>query len=128
MRFALLFLPLLLAGCGGSGPARVKGQLTENGQPKAMPAGTSSVLFTLVDPDGKPDAGKSYTAVVNADGTFEVVASGGELPPGTYIVSIQVRGKLAGLARGLSGLDSPIRRELKPGQNDLVIDLTNPTG
>lgn len=119
------FLLVLLVGCGG-GTARVKGQILENGQPKAFPGMQASVAFTPVGADGKLETSKSYSAMLNSDGKFEVIASGGELPPGNYAVSIQAVGKANEQFKGFGATDSPIRREVKPGQNDFQIDLAKP--
>jgi hypothetical protein len=83
----------------------------------------AALQFTPLGPDGKPEAASSFTAVVNENGTFEVVASGGKLPAGTYQVGLQTYCKLAGKYRALAPPGSPIRREPRPGWNDLTIDL-----
>jgi hypothetical protein len=128
-RRALLAVALLavVAGCG-SGKARVKGRLVENGQAKKFPATQVALEFVPLDADGKPEPGKSYTAVVNEDGTFEVVASGGELPPGKYQVTVTATGDLRAKYRAFAAPTSAIRREIKAGKNDLTIDLAKPEG
>lgn len=130
MRRALIcvaLVGLLAGGCGGS-PAKVKGRLVNNGQPVAVPATQVAVLFAPIDASGKPNALKSFTAVVNADGSFEVLASGGELPPGQYQIAVQAQGKLGEQFKALTPPNSPARRELKSGTNDLVIDIAKPEG
>jgi hypothetical protein len=128
-RRALMALALLAlaAGCG-SGKARVKGRLVENGQPQKFGATQVALEFVPLGADGKPEQGKSYTAVVNEDGTFEVVASGGELPPGTYQVAVTAMGTLRTKYRAFAAPTSAIRREIKAGKNDLTIDLAKPEG
>src|SRR4051794_31426964 len=85
---------LLLCGCGG-GKAKVKGRLVENGQAQKFAPQQAHLEFIPLDADDKPQQGKSFTAGVNEDGSFEVLASGGELPPGKYQVTITARGDLA---------------------------------
>lgn len=117
---------VLLAGCGGGKAARVRGQVVENGQPASFAGMLAAVVFAPVGPDGKPDTNRSQTAVLNPDGSFELVASGGELPVGTYMVGIQVVGKAGAKFKDVGPTNSPIRRELKPGPNDLTIDVARP--
>lgn len=116
----------LAAGCGG-GMATVKGKLVENGQPKAFGAFSASVQFARIGDDGKPDPTRLYSAIVNPDGTFELVASGGELPAGTYQVAIDMPVKKGG-SRPFAPPTSSLRRELKSGPNDFTIDLAKPEG
>jgi hypothetical protein len=75
-----------LAGCGGPS-VKVEGQLVADGKPVA--AGESNPLtITLAQkmpPDSK-EAGKSFSAVVDASGHFAFDAGG--IPPGTYRVSL----------------------------------------
>ena len=122
-------LVLVLAGCG-TDPSRVKGRLLDNGQPLAVPAsGTpQTVVFTSLG--GEAGAGRMYSAMIGADGTFELVAAGGSVPPGEYRVSFDVTlpGKDGEKFKRFRGDGSPIRRELKPGANDLAIDLAKPEG
>ena len=118
MQRAILFALLLgfLAGCGDR-PARVKGQILENGQPKACPSYTASITFTPAGTDATK--GVSFTSPINPDGTFQVLVSGGDLPPGKYEIAVQLR------ASG-KGVPTTFRRELKPGSNDLSFDLAKP--
>lgn len=82
----------LLAGCGGPQSARLKGRvLGADGQPFTLQKGDQGFMRLL----GKAAAGTKgedpeYPAMLNPDGTFEVVASGGELKPGTYRVALEV--------------------------------------
>ena len=119
--FAVALLALVAGGCG-SGMAKVKGHVLENGQPKSFAGIQAGVMLTLLGPDGKPDPNKSFTAVLGADGSFEVVASGGELPPGMYLVTLNIPGKGGEKYRAFSA-----RQELKSGTNDLTIDLAKPS-
>lgn len=125
-------LVVVLAGCGGSDPARVKGRVVDGGQPVVVPQGEApgAIILSPVGPDGTPDRAKLYTASLAADGAFELIASGGSVPPGNYQLSIEVpvKGKAGEKFKPFSGAQSPIRRELKPGQNDLTLDLANPNG
>ena len=121
----VLVVMICLAGCGES-KATVKGKIVENGQPKTFGANQAALQLTLIGPDGKPDDNKSFTAVVNEDGTFEVVASGGEIPIGKYQVAVQIMGATGQPYKKLAPPDSPIRRELKSGANELTIDLAKP--
>lgn len=131
MRHALLLAALaglVAGGCGGGSPARVKGQLVENGQPRTFPPTQVAIELAPVGPDGKPDNKKAVNAVVNPDGTFAVVASGGEFPPGTYQVCILAPPKFQPDLKRFAPPTSPLRRELKPGDNELVIDVAKPEG
>jgi len=123
---AVLAALFAVAGCGG-GMAKVKGKLVENGEPKAFAPFSASVQFAKIGDDGKPDETKMYSAIVNADGTFELVASGGQLPAGMYQVVIEMPVK-PGQRQPFAAHVSPIRRDLKSGQNDLTIDLAKPEG
>lgn len=126
MRTFILAVGLLslLSGCGGEEMGRLKGRLVVNGQPKEFPPSSASVQISLIGADGKPDVTKAYSAVVNPDGTFEVVASGGKLHPGTYQVEIRHPPPKGGAAP----VTITTRREVKPGDNDWTIDLANPEG
>jgi hypothetical protein len=120
-------LAVVLAGCG-TDPARIKGRVLDNGQPVAVPSsGTpQSIVFESVGADGS--GSRMYSAMLSADGTFELVAAGGSVPPGEYRVSFDVTlpGKDGEKFKRFRGSGSPIRRELKPGSNDLSIDLAKP--
>jgi hypothetical protein len=122
---------LLLAGCGGGGMAKIKGRVLENGQPVVVP-GQASLVFSPARPDGKA-GDKAYAATLSGDGTFELVASGGELPPGDYVVSFEAVGGPA-TGTGPSGLAKyrdtfkDVKQRLKPGDNDLTFDLAKPGG
>jgi hypothetical protein len=131
MKRALVFLALaglLAGGCGGSAKAKVKGRLVSNGQPMTFPASQAAVSLAPIGADGKPDTAKSFTIAVKEDGTFELVASGGELPTGNYQVAIQAMGKLGQQLKGFASPNSPVRRELKSGANDITIDVAKPDG
>jgi hypothetical protein len=124
---AVALVALATSGCGG-GMAKVKGRLVSNGQPMTVPGMTVGVVFTPVGADDKPNPTKAYTAVVNEDGSFELVASGGEFPAGKYQVAITATGKMAAQLKAFAGPNSPIRREFKSGENDIVIDVAKPDG
>ena len=131
MRHVLLLVALVAlaaGGCGGDAKAKVKGRLLSNGQPMKFPATQVAVGFSPVGADGKPDPARSYTTPVNEDGSFELVASGGELPPGNYQVSIQASGKLAAQMKPYAGTSSLVRRELKAGPNEITVDVAKPDG
>ena len=120
---AAALVALAAAGCGSEEPATVKGRLVENGNPKEFAPSTVAVQLSPVGGDGKADAARMFTAVVNADGSFEVVASGGKLPPGKYVVEVRLPGK------GKNGPNTvATKRDLKAGPNDLTIDLAKPEG
>ncbi|HEY1186970.1 MAG TPA: hypothetical protein VGE74_04900 [Gemmata sp.] len=121
---ALVLIALAATGCGAA-PAKVKGRLVSNGEPMSV-SGQVAVTFTALNGDGT--GGRSFTAMVNPDGTFDVVVSGGELPPGLYKVSIVAVGKAADNYKGLVGDKSPVRRELRPGPNEITIDVSKPEG
>lgn len=125
---ALALVALAAAGCG-TAPAKVKGRLVSNGEPVSV-SGQVAVTFTALGADGKPTT-TAYHAVVSPDGTFDVVVSGGELPPGQYQVSLVAVGKAAGQFKsnpGIVGDKSAVRRELKPGPNEITIDVAKPEG
>ena len=126
MRFAFFLAgvaALALAGCGGPDMAKVKGQIVENGQPKTFPPTSHSVEIAPVDASGSPDNTKMFTAVVNADGSFEVLASGGQLPAGPYPFTVR------GPSIAKKGLATPpgAKRELKGGDNAITLDLAKPS-
>jgi hypothetical protein len=128
MRRVLLFVALLafaLVGCG-SGKARVKGRLVENGQALTFAPTSAAVELILLKEDGTPDRTKVTTAVVDTDGSFEVVASGGEVPPGTYVIGLKLPAPLQKKYAKLAAPASPIRRKVVTGSNDLTIDLAKP--
>jgi hypothetical protein len=115
---------LLIGGCGES-MATVKGKVVEDGKPMRFESNQAAIQLTLVDQDGKLDNKHSYTAVVNDDGSFEVVASGGELVLGNYQVAVLLRGGDPKY-KVLAPPDSPLRRELKSGKNEIIVDLAKP--
>ena len=127
--FATAFV-VTVSGCG-TDPARIKGRLLDNGMPLAVAASGApqSVVFIPLGPDGS-DLGRMYSATLGPDGTFELVAAGGSVPPGKYRVSLDIAlpGKAGERFKRFAGTGSPIRTELKPGSNDLVIDLAKPEG
>jgi hypothetical protein len=115
------------AGCSGGGVGKVKGQIVDNGQPVKFPFQTGSVEFVPLQADGTPELGKVYAAIVNEDGSFELLASGGELAVGQYQVSIEMVGtKGPEKARPFAAKVKPLKREIKSGQNTITIDLSKP--
>lgn len=124
--FVIVLSSLLLIGCGKANIASVTGKVIENGQPRTFNANQAALQLTMVDAQGELDSANSYTAVVNPDGSFEVVASGGEVKVGNYQVSILYVGNDPKY-QAFYAPDSKLRREIKPGKNELVIDLGKPT-
>ena len=119
---ALALAALAAGGCGGAAPATVKGRIVSNGEPMAV-AGPAAITFTQLDGEAK-----MFTAMLKPDGTFEVVASGGQLPPGNYRVSLMAVGKAGDKFKAFGDTNSPIRRELKPGANEVTVDVSKPEG
>jgi hypothetical protein len=117
----------LVGGCEG-GQARVKGRLLQGGEPMSFPLTAVAVELSPVDENGKVDGNQVYSAVVQVDGSFTVTASKGEVPPGTYAVSIQATGQLKAQLKSFAPGTSAVRRDLEPGTNDLTIDLSKPEG
>ena len=125
----LAILGLVLIGCG-DGQGKIKGRLLENGQPVPVP-GQAALMFWLIGADGSPDPNRAYAAHLHSDGSFELIASAGKVPPGTYLVSLNVNGPesregIGKFKKAFSDTNSPLRREIKAGKNDLVIDFANP--
>ena len=102
------------------------GRIVENGQAQKFAPNQAHLEFIPLDADDKPQPGKSFTAGVNEDGSFEVLASGGELPPGKYQVAITARGNLATKYERFAPPNSPLRHEVKAGANDFTFDETIP--
>lgn len=123
----------LLAACAfgcGSSKGRVTGKIVENGNPIKV-EGQAAVMFYLIGEDGKPDINKGYPVPLNEDGTFELIASGGQVPPGTYLITVEVNGpkSTTGMGRFKGRFpfpDSPLRQEVKAGRNNVTIDLGQP--
>jgi hypothetical protein len=125
--FLVMLAAALAGGCAG-GQARVKGRLLHNGEPMTFPPTTVAIELSPVEENGKVDVSQVYSAVVKEDGSFEVVASKGEVPPGTYAVSIQATGQFKAQLKNFAPGTSAVRRDLEPGKNDLTIDLSRPEG
>ena len=123
---SFLFLCVLIAGCSPPKPATVKGNLENEGKPFALPshAGDVAVSFFGFDPDGKIDPFKKYTGLVRSDGSFEIASSGGELPAGTYQWAIDASPGRVKEFEPFSLEKSKTRIELKPGPNQVVLDLS----
>jgi len=126
--FVLIALAGLASGGCGSDKAKVKGRVVNNGQPMTFPPFQASVVLAPCGADDKPDQAKSFTCIMGEDGSFELIASGGEVPPGRYQVAIQAMGKPSNQLKGFASPSSPVRRDLKPGANELTIDIAKPDG
>ncbi|WP_162659575.1 hypothetical protein [Tuwongella immobilis] len=134
----LLFGLMLLtnSGCGDTGKSTLKGQLQKSdGSPFALQAGEQAFLtFCQVGESGAINSEATYPAMVQGNGQFEVIASGGELPPGKYRVALQILAGSAVTKSGtpkqadrLKGAMSPEKSKteitVQPGSNDLQIKL-----
>jgi hypothetical protein len=89
---------LILSGCGGIGGEKlvvIRGRVVENGQPikAGGPYGGAprvEVTFYPVDASGNLDSAKqSWSATVQADGTFVVDGVGKGIPAGRYKVGLR---------------------------------------
>ncbi|MCE9563640.1 MAG: hypothetical protein K8U57_16490 [Planctomycetes bacterium] len=127
----VLYLAIGVCGCAET-PSQVKGRLLENGQPLVLPVSSTpqSVVLVPLAADGQTETGRMYSAIIDSDGTFELVAAGGAIPPGFYKISLDVAatGKAGEKFKQFRGSGSPLRKELKPGVNDFTIDLAKPEG
>ncbi len=152
--FALVLwlVPLAaLSGCGSGETVRASGKLIKGGGPYAAPS-DQSVRVTLVrtEPSSQARVGEEYWAQVDqTNGTFVLAgADGAGIPPGKYRVLITQKLKRdafdAAKAKAVKDrklLDreddtlggrfgeassTVIIREVKPGGEDLVIDLDKP--
>jgi hypothetical protein len=118
----LALAALLAAGCGGNPVGHVKGRLTNNGQPVSFPPNAqAAVEFHRLGTDGKPDLTKVYSMMIETDGTFELLASERELPPGEYVVKLDVAGKDNARYKRFTA-----RRQVKAGDNLIDLDLAKP--
>jgi hypothetical protein len=126
----LLFMCFILLGCGGPSKSRVQGRLTSHGAPFALPAdsGEVGIVFTRLGDDGNPIPFKMYSAIVQADGTFEVVAAAGECEPGVYQVAIDAAKAKSNVFQPFQIGKSKARVTFKPGENDIKVDIAKPTG
>jgi hypothetical protein len=110
MRLAVPFIVLVALTAGGrarDSKSELKGRLVSNGQPMTFPPTSAAVVLSPMGADDQPDVSRAFTCVVNEDGSFELVASGGELPAGTYQVSIQAMGKIAAQMKPFAGPARP---------------------
>jgi hypothetical protein len=120
-------LALAAGGCGDKN-AQLRGQLRESGQPLNLAGDQTALSFhRLVD--GKTDPNGIYPAAVASDGSFEMHASGGSLPPGRYRVLLESWGAPKGgpmtdrFGGRFSKDKSKLEYDIVAGQNDLTIDL-----
>lgn len=139
MRFllpgVLTAVVLVVVGCGGSKQSSLHGQLfVKAGEKLTLEKGEQAFLsLTGLKPDGTLDMERTYPCHVNPDGSFQMAASGGELPPGTYRVSLTVSPQVPQPGKGPSDRfkgkyareRSKLKIEVKPGRNDLAIDLSS---
>ena len=127
MRVPLFFLICCagLAGCGSPKPANLKGSLALDGQPFALPANAGEVFISFhgIGSDGKIDIFKKYGGTVSPSGSFEIIASAGELPVGTYQWSIDSAPGRVKEFEPFSYDKSKARVELKSGPNQIILDL-----
>ena len=136
---------LALVGCGADA-GRLKGTVVDGGKVVGSEGQQVSLSFYAMKPDGTADAGNCSTAVLNADGSFEFIASGGTLPPGKYKVVIASVGSAEGPPtlgkEKKKKSEKPVDRfaghstlattklmvTVEPGKNEVVLDLAKPTG
>lgn len=124
---ALALLGFVVAGCQ-SDLGHIQGLVVENGQPVKVD-GQAALLLYRINDSGKPNEAQSYPIPLSADGTFELVASGGAVPPGTYMVTLMAMGMEQGIGRYKDDFaypDSPLRIEVEAGSNEVTIDLAQP--
>jgi hypothetical protein len=125
----LVALAVSAAGCAGN-QGRLKGRVVENGQPITID-GQAALMFYQIGADGKPNPSRSYPIPLSNDGSFELVASGGEVPAGTYLVSLEVNAPKSSTGLGrfkgrFTYPESALRHEVKAGANEVTIDLAKP--
>jgi len=132
-RFAAVaaFASFLAIGCGVTGPAKLKGKLVDGGGPPPIKPGEQiSLALHRLNADGSPETNPTYNAILKSDGDFEVIASGGELAPGTYRAVVVPAGappKGPDRFKGSGSLTtSKLTLELKPGANEITLDLAKP--
>ena len=144
MRVLVLGSAITMAGCG-TDAGTLKGSLVDGGKPVGSEGQQVSLSFHPAKPDGAFDGSNCSTAVLNSDGSFEFVASGGTLKPGLY--KVVIAGSL-GSGTGPGTQSTAKEKNKKPdrfaghstfaaskltvtveaGKNDVVIDLSKPTG
>ena len=136
---------LAIAGCGENA-GKLKGTVVDGGKVVGSEGQQVSLSFYAMKPDGTADAGNCSTAVLNADGSFEFVASGGTLPPGKYKVVIASAGSAEGpptvgkekkkkseksvdrFAGHSTFATSKLTVTVESGKNEVVLDLSKPAG
>jgi hypothetical protein len=126
----LLFLLAcgLIAGCGSPKPATLTGNLAYDGKPFPLPSNAGEVFISFfgLDAEGKADPFKKYTGIVQPDGRFEIVSSSGELPAGNYLWTIDAAPGRVKEFEPFSLQKSKAKAELKPGPNQLTLELKTP--
>ncbi len=131
------------AGCG-TDTGTLKGSLVDGGKPVGSEGQQVSLSFHPRKPDGAFDEGNCSTAVLNGNGSFEFVASGGTLKPGTYRVVIAGASSASGPGTQSTAKEkskkpdrfaghstfaaSKLTVTIVAGKNDVVIDLSKPAG
>lgn len=142
LAYALVFGSICgAAGCGADA-GTLKGSVVDGGKPVGSEGQQVSLSFHPAKPDGSFDEGNCSTAVLNGDGSFEFVASGGTLKPGRYKVVIasasapgpgtqstaKEKSKAPDRFAGHSTFAaSKLTVTVEAGKNDVVIDLSKPT-
>jgi len=124
----IVALSLGATGCGGGPPATVEGVVRLNGKPLDR----GSVTFVPVE------GGAGATASIGSGGAYAARTGSLEgLEPGEYVVTVQARGDVIRNAKG--GLPMPgklltpakyttsktsdLRATIKPGSNELDLEL-----
>jgi len=136
VRTLSLVVCFFVIGCSDSSKATLKGQLfTAPGQKLTLAENEQAFLsFVKLNDAGQLDPNFNFPCMVKPDGEYEMVASGGELPPGQYRVSLEVQitksvnkqgtPKMVDRFNGKLSRDrSNVKVEVKPGANDLPVDL-----
>lgn len=122
---AMTLLCGVLLGCGEAGSTKItaKGQLLKKGQP--LKVGTQVFTQMVFYTDTKdPKTYNTYSAMVNPDGTFEVV----NIPPGKYLITLELTGDAGDLCQGMFRKDnSKLIREVT-GKESIQIEITKPKG
>jgi|GEM_PF-2636386 len=144
LAYALVFGSICgAAGCGADA-GTLKGSVVDGGKPVGSEGQQVSLSFHPMKPDGSFDEGNCATAALNGNGSFEFVASGGTLKPGRYKVVIAAASSGAGTGTQSTGKEKSKKPDrfaghstfaasklvvtVEAGKNEVVIDLSKPTG